>query len=82
MDYQDIIFAAIDRLEATDDEKAALRFTDWGGFEEEIEADADKAARARLIVLREEEEANEYEIRHAEQIRQSTERVEARAVRS
>lgn len=53
------IFAAINRLEATDDEKAALRFTDWGGFEEEIEADADKAAKDRLGVLRAEEAKND-----------------------
>lgn len=76
------IFAAIDRLKASEDEKAALRFADWGGFEEEIEADADKAAKDRLAVLRTEDSENDFHSRQAEQIRQSTERVEARAVRS
>lgn len=76
------IYAAINRLDATDDEKATLRFADWGEFEDEIEADADKTARERLAVLRAEDAENEYQIRHAEQVRQSTERVESGAVRS
>lgn len=50
------IFAAIDRLDATEDEKAALRFADWGDYGDEIEEDADKAAVERLAVLRAEEE--------------------------
>lgn len=73
---------AINRLDATDDEKATLRFADWGEFEDEIEADADKTARERLAVLRAEDAENDFHSRQAEQIRQSTERVEARAVRS
>lgn len=55
---EELIFAAIDRLDATEDEKAALRFADWGDFEEEIAADADKAAQDRLVVLR--KEVDEY----------------------
>ncbi len=53
-----IIFAAIDRLEATDDEKASLRFADWGWFGKEIAEDADKTARERLVVLRAEDAEN------------------------
>ena len=52
------IFAAIDRLNATEDEKAALRFADWGDYGDEIEEDADKAAVERLAVLRAEEAEN------------------------
>jgi hypothetical protein len=46
------IYASINRLEATDDEKADLRNADWGDFEFEIKSNPDKAAVERLAVLR------------------------------
>lgn len=48
---------AINKLIATDDEKADLRFADWGGYEI-TDANAEQTAAQRLVDLRAEYAAN------------------------